>query len=155
MKEKRNETLNFLRIVSILLISTLPVMGNAAESTLEAISFQDGSYMTVEITASGARSAGSVTGNKTYTYYDANNVSQWKAVLTGTFTYTGSSATCTSSNVNVTIYDSDWYVNNKSASKSGNVATASVTVGRIYDGTTMTLVPANLCLTCDANGNLS
>ena len=87
-------------------------------------------------------------------YYNSDGISKWNAVLTGSFSYNGSSATCSSSSVDVTIFDSDWYVISKYASKSGNTATASVTVGRRYDGSTIK-VPVSLSLKCDKNGNLS
>lgn len=141
-------------LVVILLVSALPVVGNAAE-TVETLYFDDGSFMTIEVVYSPARATWSVTGNKQYTYYDSNSVSQWKAVLTGTFTYTGSSSTCTASSVDVTIYDSSWYVVSKSASKSGNTATGSVVMGEKAGGITVTRVPVSLTLKCDANGNLS
>ena len=50
------------------------------------------------------------------------------------------------------ITDAD--VISKKASKSGNTASASVTMGCSYDGI-MTTIPANLSLKCDKNGNLS
>ena len=87
-------------------------------------------------------------------YYNSDGISKWNAVLTGSFSYNGSSATCSSSSVDVTIFDSNWYVISKSASKSGNTASASVTMGCSYDGI-MTTIPANLSLKCDKNGNLS
>lgn len=141
-----------LTLCVVLLMLVLPVTGNAAEQ--ETIYFADGSYMTVEIIHCAVRTSGNVTGSKKYTYYDDNDASQWKTVLTGSFTYTGSSATCTSSSVDVTIYNSSWYTSYKTASKSGNKAKASVTM-KISNNDTTLSVPVNLTLTCDANGNLS
>jgi len=140
-------------LVAILVIGVLPICGNASE--VETICFEDGSYATVEVVCYGTRASGSVTGNKNYSYYDRNSVKQWKATLTGSFTYTGSSSTCTSSDINVTIYNSDWYVYSKSASKSGNTASGSATVAEKLLGVTITTVPVSLTLKCDANGNLS
>lgn len=142
-------------LLAIILMNILPVFCMAKEGTEETIFFEDGSYMIIEIVTNGSKASGSVTGNKRYTYYNDSNVTQWQAVLTGTFTYTGYSSTCTSSSVNVSIYDSTWYVSSKYASKSGNTATASVTMGKTLEGITMTKVPVNLTLSCDANGNLS
>lgn len=142
-------------LCAVLFVSGLPVASRAAEYGQETIYYDDGSYITVEVTTNAARASGSVTGSKKYTYYDENDTSQWKTVLTGTFSYTGSSSSCTSSSVDVTIYDSDWYVSSKSASKNGNTAKASVTIGRESAGITITKVPVSLTLTCDKNGNLS
>nr|MBQ8243677.1 hypothetical protein [Oscillospiraceae bacterium] len=142
-------------LVIIVLVNIVPVLGYAAENDREVVYFEDGSYMLVEIITSNVRASGSKTGSKQYTYYDSDDVSQWKAVLTGKFTYTGSDATCTSSSVSTTIYNSSWYTVSKSAGKSGNKATASVVMGYNLEGVTMSRVPVSLTLSCDANGNLS
>lgn len=137
----------------MLVFCVLPVSAFASEN--EIIYLDDGSYITVETITSGMRASGSVSGGKQYTHYGNDGGSNWKAVLNGSFTYTGSSATCTSSSVNVTIYDSSWYVISKSASKSGNQAIGSVTMGEKADGVTVMKVPVSLSLQCDPNGNLS
>lgn len=139
---------------AVIFVLSVPVAAFAMEYEQKTIYYADGSYMTVEITENHARSSESLTASKKYTYYNDNDVSQWKAVLTGSFSYTGSSATCTSSSVDMTIYNSEWYVSYKTAGKSGNKATASVTMKKTSDKITST-VPVNLTLTCDANGNLS
>lgn len=141
-------------ILVMLITAFLPVVVSAEENVSDTIYFHDGSYMTVETISGNMRASGSVTGSKEYTYYNSSNVSQWKAELTGSFTYNGSSSTCTSASVDVTVYDSTWYVISKSASKSGNTATASITMGRSYDGID-TNIPVKLTLTCDADGNFS
>lgn len=148
------------RIISFVLILTMlvcviPICGNAAENQKETIYFDDGSYMTIGINTIRTRAAGSVSGSKPYTYYGSDGEARWEATLTGSFTYTGSKATCTSSSVDVTIYNSAWYTISKSASKSGNTATASVTMGEKRGGVTVTNFPINLSLSCDKDGNLS
>lgn len=102
-----------------------------------------------------SRASNSISASKSYTYRDGKNVIQWKAVLTGSFTYNGSKVTCTSSSIDVTIYDSEWYVVVKSAGKSENIARGSVTIGKKLLGVTVSQHPVSLTLTCDANGNLS
>lgn len=142
-----------LTLAFAILISVVPLFASATEN--EILYFEDGSYIIIETVCNSTRASGAVSGGKQYTYYDSDGVSKWKAVLNGSFTYTGSSATCTSSSVDVTVYDVSWYVSYKYAGKSGNSATASVTMARTVDGTTLTKVPVTLILTCDANGNLS
>lgn len=142
-------------LASVMLFCMIPIHSNAVENKLETIYFEDGSYMTVGIITKGARASGSVSGSKPYTYYGSDGNEKWKAVVTGSFKYTGSSATCTSSSVDVTVYSSSWYTISKSASKSGNTATASVTMGEKQGGVTVTKVPVSLSLSCDADGNLS
>ena len=144
----------FLMIMTLIPIITFAVSAEGCDGNV--IYLEDGSYIvvTVEI-ESASRSSGTKSGRATYNYYDSNGARGWTAVLNGTFTYTGSSATCTASNCNITIYDSAWYTVSKSASKSGNSATAAVTMGKKLLGVTVTRVPVDLILTCDANGNLS
>lgn len=121
---------SFIMVVAML-ICVIPVQSKASEKKLKTIYFEDGSYMTVEVITRGMRASGSVSGSKPYTYYGKKGNAQWKATLSGSFTYTGSSATCIFSSVDVTVYDSSWYTISKSASRSGGKATASVTMGEI------------------------
>ena len=113
-------------LVAMLVFSCLPVAGAAETVATEKIEFDDGSYLIVETIRSGARAAHSISGSKPYTYYNASDVAQWKATLNGTFTYTGSSATCTASSISITIYNNSWSTSSKSASKSGNMFAASL-----------------------------
>lgn len=140
-------------LIVLLIISVFPLAASAEDNN--TVYFHDGSYITIDICVVQSRADDSVSGSKTYTYHDSDGTSAWKAVLSGTFSYTGSTATCTTSNCNVTIYDSAWYTVSKSASKSGNSATAVLTMGKKLLGVTITRVPINMSLSCDANGNLS
>lgn len=140
-------------LLAALIVGVLPVYATAAET--ESIYLSDGSYIAVRVYDHGTRVSGTVRGGKEYTHYDNDGSVNWKAVLNGTFTYNGSSAICTDSSVSITIYDSSWYTISKSASKSGNKATASVTMGQKVGGITVARVPVSLTLSCDANGNLS
>lgn len=142
-------------LILTMLVCVIPICGNAAENQKETIYFDDGSYMTVEINTIRTRASGSVSGSKPYTYYGSDGVAKWVATLSGSFTYNGSSATCTSSSVDVTIYNSAWYTVSKSASKSGNTASASVTMGEKRGGVTVTTFPISLSMSCDKDGNLS
>lgn len=141
-------------LLGVLMIVPAFTIGVFATDT-DTVYFDDGSYITIDISTVRGRAAGTVTGNKTYTYHDSDGTTAWKAMLNGTFSYTGSSATCTASTCNVTTYDSAWYTVSKSTSKSGNSATAAVTMGKTLLGVTITKVPVDMILSCDANGNLS
>ncbi|MBO5169200.1 MAG: hypothetical protein J6B70_00420 [Oscillospiraceae bacterium] len=142
-------------LVLTMAICALPVLSCAEGSSSNIEYFNDGSYTITEIHKESLRSSKSVTGNKVNTHYDSDGTAKWKAVLTGSFTYTGSSANCTSSSASVTIYDSAWYTVSKSASKSGNTASAQITMGRKVSGITVAKVSSDMTLSCDANGNLS
>ena len=59
----------------------------------------DGSYFVTEIVEEPTtRATKTKTGTKSTTYYNANDVKQFKFDLKGTFTYTGTSAKCTKDN---------------------------------------------------------
>ena len=144
------------RVVSVLrlvffLFSALPMAGAAEAVSEERIELGDGYYLIAETFQSGARASKSVSGSKPYTCYDSAGTALWKVTLYGTFTYTGSSATCTASSISTTIYDSSWSTGSKSASKSGNKATGSATMKK----STVKSVPVSLSLSCSASGSLS
>lgn len=146
-----------LLLVCLLSFSCLGLTASAAEMEQETTItyFEDGSYLVETIEIIQSRASGTKTGSKSKTYYGDDGTSNWKATLTGTFTYTGTSATCTASSVSVTVYDSDWYTVSKSASKSGNTATASVTMGEKLLGVTVNKMSTSSTLSCDKDGNLS
>lgn len=144
------------RVVSVLMLvfflfSALPMAGAAEAVSEERIELGDGYYLIAETFQSGARASRSVSGSKPYTCYDSAGTALWKVTLYGTFTYTGSSATCTASSISTTIYDSSWSTGSKSASKSGNKATGSATMKK----STVKSVPVSLSLSCSASGSLS
>ena len=139
----------------VLVLSMIPVRAVAAEKQVETFYLDDGSYMTVELITKGSRASGNVSGSKTTTYNNSSGTALWQVTLTGDFSYTGSGATCTSTAIDVTIFDSSWYTIYKTSGKSGNKATGSATIGKSVGGTAVTKVPVSLTITCDANGNLS
>lgn len=146
----------FTLFLVISLVFSFPLFASATQNTNEDIIYlDDGSYIIVTITSMDTRATGSKTDSKSYNFYSSNDELEWKAVLSGTFTYNGTSATCTSSSCNVTIYDTSWYEVSKSATKSGNTASATVTMGRKVLGITVSKKDYSLSLSCDKNGILS
>lgn len=140
----------------LLVLCPINVMADKNDPKTETMIYlENGDYITVTLSESSTRATNTKSGSKTYTYYSSSGTTEWKAVLTGTFTYTGSSATCTASNCNVTLYNSAWYVVSKTASKSGNKATADVTIGQKWLGITVNKESVSILLTCSANGTLS
>lgn len=143
-----------LLLVFALLSAVAPTRCFAAE-TDSIITFDDGSYITVELMEFSARATNTKSGQRVFNYYNSSNTLEWKAVLTASFTYTGSSSTCTSASCSVTIYNSNWYQVSKSTSRSGNTATTQLTMGHKVLGVTISKPSYTLTLSCDANGNLS
>lgn len=139
----------------IFLLASAVVVAQAAQK--EVIYHGDGGYTVVTVTkeVTEGRAANYSRGEKEYEHFTGDDILQWKAVLDATFTYNGSSATCTKVNaLNVTIYDSGWSVGSKSTSKSGNTAYGYLTMRGMLVGGEQG-VPVTLTLTCDKNGNLS
>lgn len=125
------------------------------EADTNIIYLDDGSYITVELTWADTRATNTKTATKTYTNKASNGDEQWRAVLRGTFTYTGTTVACTAASCDVTITNTNWYIVSKSATKSGNAAVGELTMGRKFLGITVEKIPVSMRITCDANGNLS
>ncbi len=108
----------------------------------------DGSYVVEEIVeyASNMR-ASTKTGTKTSTYYTSSNVRVFSVKVTGTFAYTGTSATAESANAT---FDTNASYVTKSAYTSGRTAYASGTVK--YCGLNYV---QDVALSCSDSGVLS
>lgn len=143
--------------LALLLFSSMLPFASAAEIVTEEqiIYYDDGSYLTITTVQSAARTADSTSGFKRIVYVDTEGNSCWRAILTGTFTYDGTSATCAEANCEIYIYDTAYYVVSKTAAKSGSTATASITIGRTVLGITVAKDSYSMTLTCDKNGTLS
>lgn len=141
-------------LACLLLVCALPVQAYAQQE--EVIYYDDGSYTVTTVERYAAtRASGTISGRNMKNHYSSDNVLQWRAVLDASFSYNGSSATCTAVNsFNVTIYNSDWSVGSKSTSRSGNTAYGYLTMNRKIVGGTQG-VPVTVTLSCDKNGNLS
>lgn len=144
-------------IVLAFLIGLLPCNALAVNQVdhVEIIQLEDGGYVEISVGTSPARAANTVSGYKTYTYYDSNHEKSWEAKLTATFAYSGGWYTCTTANCNVTIYDNQWYVVSNTTTRSSNNAVTNLTMGRKYLGVTVERPQYTIKLTCDSNGNLS
>lgn len=116
--------------------------------------FYDGSYAVVKMETNGAAlySTSSKTTRKSYNYYSSNNKLEWTATLTGSFSYTGSSASCTSSSLSFKIYDDAWKVKSSQASKSGRTATGDFTIKRYTLGIPVKSVTKTITISCSNTG---
>lgn len=118
--------------------------------------FDDGSCLVTTITEEIANSRASTkTGNKTTTYKDSDGTALWAYKITGTFSYTGSTSTCTAVSDSYTISNDNWHMSNHSCSKSGNTANGTVTMKRKFLGITTDTITKNISLSCSASGTLS
>lgn len=162
---KKTVCLVLLLCLSLSMFPVAPASADFGEFPVEVINYADGSYMIVTIaegpetyapTVVGTNAvAATKSGSKTYTHYNSSGTLLWSATLTAAFSYNGSTASCTSANCTVSISNNAWVVISKSCTRSGNTATANVTMGRQAAGITIQIIPITITLSCDANGNLS
>lgn len=147
------------RTISIVLVTVLfaclfPIMAYA-DTSYEAAPSGDECYVIVTTQEYAARSSNTKSGSKTYTGYGSENTAVWKITLSGSFTYNGTTSTCTSSSCSVAIYDSSWRTVSRSSSKSGNTAYGTATLEHIVLGVVVSTSTHDLSLSCDKNGNLT
>ena len=98
---------------------------------------------------------GNVVGEKEYVFRNSENEILWKITLTGIFSYTGYSATCTSASAVSTVYSGNWSESANNTYPSGNQAVANVTMVRKFLFIVMQTEIANLVITCDKDGNIT
>ena len=147
-----------LLLACVLIFSAIPNVAFAAENspnTENIITLEDGSYLEIIIISTDIRASHVKSGSKVLNHRSSEGELNWQAVLSASFTYTGTTSTCTSASCSVTIYDGDWYQVSKSTSRSGNTATTQLTMGQKVLGVTISKPSYTITLSCDANGNLS
>lgn len=151
------KVLSFLFIVLIVFCVSINACASSdAITTVEY--FEDGSCIETTIVVKEYISTYATQVKKvekSISYKDEDGIVCWKATLTATFRYTGSSATCTDSDVTYTINDSAWKITSATASKSGNTATADITAKRYTLGIPFKTVDRTITMTCSANGTIS
>jgi hypothetical protein len=95
------------------------------------------------------------TSTKRTTYYNSSGDSLWYVQVTGTFTYNGTTSSCTGSIVSAASQVSAWVISSRSTSRSGNQALGSATAKR-YNGLTVAqTVSKTVTITCSKTGALS
>lgn len=154
MKKSIIRLCSFLCCLTIFLTSVnAGFLGNSERKiSYERIDLEDGGYIIVEIEESEIQLFASKTksGTKTATRYTSSNSAVFSVVVTGTFTYDGSTSQATSSSATVNIHNTSATYVSKSANYSGNTATAT---GKVkYGGITY---PLTVSLSCSATGVLS
>lgn len=135
---------------------TFSISAISSSSNTKIISLENGYYITVtmeEINIS--RATNTKTGIKNLNIYDSDNNLCVVAKIEGTFTYTGSSSTCTAASITYNIYNDDWKMKSATASKSSNQAVGNITAKRYTLGIPVQTVEKTFYLTCSATGKLS
>lgn len=120
--------------------------------------FEDGSYIITTIQENANHttfSTSTKTGSKRSDYYNEDSEIMWSTTLTATFSYSGTSATCTASNITYTVNASNWRIISAVATKSGNMAIGDVTAKKYFLGVPIETVERTVTLTCSPTGVLS
>ncbi|MCR4717074.1 MAG: hypothetical protein K5656_07830 [Lachnospiraceae bacterium] len=93
-------------------------------------------------------------GSKTVEYKNSKGKTLWYVKVSGSYTYNGSSASCTSASVYATSNDSNWNISNKKSHKSSNTAYASATGTLKQQGITIQTINKSVSLSCSKDGKL-
>lgn len=102
-----------------------------------------------------SKASGGVTSSKSYYFVNNNNVLEWRVTLTASFTFDGTSATCTSASSVTTVYQGNWSESSNNTYPSYNSAIAQVTVVRKVLFIVVETQNVFLTITCDGNGHVS
>ena len=130
------------KIISVLTLLTILITAfclpiNASADTITSIEYLDnGDYIETVIEDTGISPLASTTVNKTKTSYYKNSSGTvlWSVSITATFTYNGTTSSCTSCYHSTTAPSSSWTIKSASHRKAGNTATATATA--TYTGAT-------------------
>lgn len=107
-----------------------------------------------EIYGDGNDKSTTVTKTKTKKYLNSAGDTMWAIRVQGTFTYNGTTCTCTKAAHKATSYASTWTIISASHSKSGNHATATATA-RHQGSTGYQDYTRSVTLTCSPTGVFS
>lgn len=149
-----------LFIVAIFTASFLPAQISAKVMPNENVTIEyleNGDYVETIITTTDtvtSRAAASKVGTKNAFYKNANGEIMWSVSINASFTYNGSTATCTNSWVTTTCPSKFWKVSDAIALSGGNSATAYATGKRYQNGLVIQTLYSKVTLNCSANGTL-
>lgn len=158
MKKLVSFCLVFIMMFSVLAISVY------SEDDVTVISenieyLDDGYYFVETLTEEDVnvlvRATSSKTGSRSFVLYNEDDEALVTLTLRATFSYTGSSATCTSATASYTIHNDAWKVPTATASKSGNVATGTFTAKHYVLFIATQTINQTITITCSKTGTLS
>lgn len=124
------------------------------EAAYEIEILDDGSIIETIIEENSTNTKSSIkSGTKTVNYKNGSTT-LWSISVKGTFSYNGTSVSCTNSTVLANSYSTYWKVTNKKSSRSGNTAIASATGKRYTAGVVVQTINREVKLSCNKNGDL-
>lgn len=156
---KKNILISVILSLAVLVSCfSMPVYA-AEEKTITSVVteyYDDGTYAVITITEEAGNSrATTKKASKNYTYKDSDGTVLWTYKITGTFSYTGTSSTCTAVSDSYTISSDYWHMDSHSTSRSGNTAYGTVTMKCKFLNITTKTVTHDMQLSCSATGVLS
>lgn len=150
------KTIIFMLLTGLLFSNCIPINAQTKNSTIEFLG--NGDYVETIIIEDNTLSqvrATTKSGTKTTYYKNSSGTIMWSVSVKGTFSYTGSSSTCTNATVSTTCPSVSWRILSSSSSRSGNVAKATATAGQFSANIEAKRLTRTVSLTCSANGTLS
>ena len=123
--------------------------GRVVSRTVEQ--YDNGAYAVITVYDNTTARGGTKNGRKDFDYYESGSLA-WTFTVHGSFSYNGSSATCTAASYTYNINKSEWYRVKGEAYPSGSAAVAKGTMRRSSDGRE---VYPKVTLTCTPNGVLA
>ncbi len=141
--------------LTLVLMLILPTNINALEENYNTTYYENGYYYEISISVTNSVARSAKEGSKTIYCKNSAGKTMWSLTVKGTFTYNGSTSSCTSASASTSITDATWKITNKSSSKSGNTAKATATAICYLNGNPINSQTKTVTLKCNANGKLS
>ena len=133
-------------------VSAASTTGKVTAVTIEYL--ENGDYIETIITYEEALTRSSKTASKTKNYKNSDGDVMWSVTVRGTFSYNGTTSSCTAVSHSTTTLNAYWSIKSASSSKSGNTATAKAVATQSISGVSRDY-SVSVSLTCSANGTLS
>lgn len=141
--------------LTLVLMLILPTNINALEENYNTTYYENGYYYEISISVTNSVARSAKEGSKTIYCKNSAGKTLWSLTVKGTFTYNGSTSSCTSASASTSITDATWKITNKSSSKSGNTAKATATAICYLNGNPINSATKTVSLKCSASGKLS
>lgn len=144
----------------LMLFSSISVWADTTSTTITEIEYmKDGSYFETTVTTNPQKlilytKNKATSGNKTITHYSSKNIKLWSLTVYGSYTYNGSSSTCTSCSSSKKIYNSNWKVTITSTKKTNNLASTTGKGKHYTNGNIDKTITKTVSLRCAPNGTL-
>lgn len=141
--------------LTLVLMLILPTNINALEENYNTTYYENGYYYEISISVTNSVARSAKEGSKTIYCKNSAGKTMWSLTVKGTFTYNGSTSSCTSASASTSITDTTWKITNKSSSKSGNTAKATATAICYLNGNPINSATKTVSLKCSVSGKLS